>query len=197
MYKYDIREYKKNLRDKYKTIRTSFSPDEKMNLDMSIADRVSRLRQYKNAKTLMCYVSTPIEVNTVPIIEMAMRDNKRVAVPRCVDNTREMEFYYITSMDDLAPRTFGVLEPIDGKCEKMTDFSDSICIVPGLAFDRLGFRLGYGKGYYDRFLCNYSGQKIGIVYEDCIRGKLPHGRYDIPVDVLVSENAAKKILPKK
>ena len=195
MYKYDIREYKRKLRDKYKTIRKNLSKEEKNALDNEIKDRVCRLRQYKKADTLLCYVSTPIEVNTIPLILQAFKDGKRVAVPRCIDNTREMEFYYITSLDDLAPRTFGVLEPIDGRCQKATEFSNSICIVPGLAFDYAGFRLGYGKGYYDRFLCNYPFTKVGVVYESCMRGKLPHGRFDIHVDVLVTQRAAKRIFP--
>lgn len=193
MYKYDIREYKRNLRAKYKGIRRSLTEDEKNALDENIKSRVCRLYQYRNADTVLCYVSTPIEVNTVPIIEQAIQDGKRVAVPLCIDNTREMDFYYINSMDDLAPRTFGVLEPIEGRCEKVVDFSGSICIIPGLAFDFQGFRLGYGKGYYDRFLCNYPCQKIGMVYESCMQGRLPHGRFDIPVDVLVTERGARKI----
>lgn len=196
MYRYDIREYKRKLRDKYKTIRKSLSPQEKESLDSQIRDRVCRLRQYKNADTLLCYVSTAIEVDTTALINQALADKKRVAVPRCIDNTREMEFYYITSLEDLAPRTFGVLEPIEGRCEKVVDFQNSICVIPGLAFDYAGFRLGYGKGYYDRFLCNYQLTKVGIVYTACMRGKLPHGRFDIPVDVLVTERAAKRILQK-
>ncbi len=193
MYRYDIREYKRSLRQKYKSIRAAFSEEEKAELDKSIKERVCRLRQYRSAGTILCYVSTPIEVDTFMIIEQAMRDNKRVAVPRCIDNTREMDFYYINSIDDLAPRTFGVLEPIEGKCEKMTDFSSSICIIPGLAFDSAGFRLGYGKGYYDRFLSGYSCQKIGIVYDNCIQSRLPHGKFDISVDVLVTPKAVKRI----
>ena len=99
-----------------------------------------------------------------------------------------MEFYYLRSFDeDLESGAFGVLEPKIGRCEKMTDFSNSICIVPGLAFDNEGYRLGYGKGYYDRFLCNYPGVKIGICYASCVKRELPHGFYDVPVGILVTD----------
>ena len=68
------------------------------------------------------YVSLPIEVDTLGLIERALADGKRVAVPRCIEGSHEMEFYYITGMDDLAPQTFGVLEPVPGRCELVTRY---------------------------------------------------------------------------
>lgn len=126
------------------------------------------------------------------MIEQALRDGKRVAVPYCIEGTRQMDFYYIRSMADLVPRTFGVLEPLPEQCQKWTGAPNSICLVPGLAFDRHGFRLGYGKGYYDRFLSGYTGLKIGVVYEGCLCQRLPHGYYDLPVDLLITEKRAEK-----
>lgn len=183
----DIRVYKTNLRNKYKQLRRDMPPAVKMRHDESIRRRLQGLYQYKNAKTLLTFVSTPIEVDTRAIITAALADGKRVAVPRCVDGTREMEFYLIRSLADLAPRTFGVLEPVPEQCVLLTDFSGSISIVPGLAFDLSGYRLGYGKGYYDRFLSGYTHPKIGIVYSCCVAHHLIHGRFDVPVDLLVTE----------
>ena len=132
-------------------------------------------------------MSTKIEVDTFRIIERALADGKAVAVPRCVPGTRQMEFYRINSVEELAPGTFGVLEPIPGVHELLHDFSDSLCIVPALSYDWHGYRLGYGKGYYDRFLSKYEGVMIGICYSDCVQRKLPHGRFDRPVELLVTE----------
>ncbi|WP_312645194.1 5-formyltetrahydrofolate cyclo-ligase [Hydrogenoanaerobacterium sp.] len=189
----DIRIYKTNLRNKYKQLRRDMPPNVKLQHDESIRRRVQSLYQYKNAKTLLTFVSTEIEVDTRTLIADALRQGKQVAVPRCIDGTREMEFYLIDSLDDLAPRTFGVLEPDPGKCVLLTDFTDSVCIVPGLAFDFAGYRLGYGKGYYDRFLSGYTPTKIGIVYSSCMTQRLQHGRYDVAVNLLVTEKYLRKV----
>lgn len=189
----DIRVYKTNLRNKYKNLRREMPPDVKAEHDESIRRRLQSLHQYKSAKTLLTFVSTAIEVDTREIITQALEQGKRVAVPRCVDGTREMEFYLITSFDDLEPRTFGVLEPSPEKCALLTNYNSSVCIVPGLAFDYAGYRLGYGKGYYDRFLSGYSQLKIGVVYASCMTRSLLHGRYDVAVELLVTEKSTRRV----
>lgn len=183
----DIREYKSSLRKKIRAKRESMSTEMKAELDGRIFNNIIKLRQYKLNKTILTYVSTRIEVDTFALIERALKDNKRVAVPRCVDNSREMEFYCITSLDQLEPRTFGVLEPIKEKCEILTDYTRGLCIVPGLAFDFEGYRLGYGKGYYDRFLGRFKGDTVGICYSSCVKWKLVHGHYDKNTNLLVTE----------
>lgn len=185
---FDIREYKKNLRKKYKNLRISMLQDEKAEKDNKIFSRLIQTREYREAKTILPYVSTDIEVDTKKLIEYSLANSKSVAVPYCVENSREMDFYLIKSPDDLKPRTFGVLEPDSEKCEKLTDFTSSICIVPALSYDMYGFRLGYGKGYYDRFLNRYNGKKIGICYESCITARLRKGRYDVACEAIITEN---------
>lgn len=184
----DIRPVKAALREKYRNIRTSMTADEKNAYDEAIAQQVRRLWQYEKNDTLLVYVSTPIEVDTHAIIEQALLDGKKVAVPRCVSGTRNMDFYYIRSLDDLESGSFGVLEPIPDKTERMTDFSRGLCIVPAFSYDWSGYRLGYGKGYYDRFLSRFEGNIIGVCYSNCVQRSLPHGRYDRPVELLVTEN---------
>ncbi len=184
----DIRPVKAALREKYRNIRTSMTEEEKKRCDEAIAQQVRRLWQYEKNHTLLTYVSTSIEVDTHSIITQALLDGKRVAVPRCVEGTRNMEFYYIRSMEDLEPGSFGVLEPNPNKTELMTDFSRGLCIVPAFSYDWSGFRLGYGKGYYDRFLSRFEGNIIGICYANCVQRSLPHGRYDRPVELLVTES---------
>ena len=73
----------------------------------------------------------------------------------------------------------------------MTDYSKSICIIPGIVFDSEGYRVGYGKGYYDRFLAAYDGTKFGLVYSECILPSVPRGRFDRHVDILISEKGVK------
>ncbi len=183
----DIREVKSDLRSGFKNKRSSMSEHLKLNMDSEIQSRFLTLRQYSFCDTVFTYVSKDIEVDTLAIIRAAWANGKRVAVPRCIKDTREMDFYYIESMDDLEEGSFGVLEPIEEKCEKVTDFSKGLCIVPGLSFDAEGYRLGYGKGYYDRFLSRFGGETVGLCYSNCIKWKLPHGRYDRAVDMIVTD----------
>ena len=191
----DIRAYKTSLRHKYKTIRKEMAPTVKNQHDAAIRRRLQGLYQYKTAKTLLTFVSLPIEVDTKQLILDALAQGKQVAVPRCIDGTCEMEFYVIHSLDELTPRTFHVLEPDPQRCKRLTDMNDSIAVVPGLAFDQLGYRLGYGKGYYDRFLSKYEHTKVGVVYTTCMTQRLIHGRYDVAVDLIVTEKYLHKIRP--
>ncbi len=183
----DIRKVKTDLRNGFKTKRTDMPDKVKISMDSEIQSRFLTLRQYIYCKTVFTYVSKDIEVDTLAIIRAAWANGKKVAVPKCISQTREMDFYYITSMDDLENGAFGVLEPIESRCEKATDFSKGLCIVPGLSFDAEGYRLGYGKGYYDRFLSKFEGDTVGLCYSNCIKWKLPHGYYDKPVDMIVTD----------
>ena len=158
----DIRPLKMRLRGEIKAWRRALEPGWKAAADEKICARVLALREYAACSTLLTYVSLPIEVDTLCLISRAFADGKKVAAPRCVEGTHEMEFYEISSMDDLARQTFGVLEPVRERCRLLTDFSGSVCLVPALAYDRAGYRLGYGAGYYDRFLSVYPGPKIGF-----------------------------------
>lgn len=183
----DIRPLKQRLRKEIKNWRKGLPPLEKAQMDSRISRRITGLREYASCQTILTYVSTPIEVDTLQLIQRAWAAGKQVAVPRCIEGSRYMDFYFIHSLEDLAPRTFGVLEPVPERCRKLTDFKRCLCIVPALAYDREGFRLGYGAGYYDRFLSRFPGPKIGIVYAANMRFQLWHGQYDIPVDLIVTE----------
>ena len=168
----DIREYKSELRKKIRRQREEMPPKQKALLDKLVLKNILKLRQYKANDTILTYVSTKIEVDTFGLIRQALKDGKRVAVPRCIDNSREMDFYYITSLNQLEPRTFGVLEPIKEQCEILKDYSKGLCIIPGLVFDFDGYRLGYGKGYYDRFLSRFGGDTAGVVTALVFSGSL-------------------------
>lgn len=183
----DIREVKSDLRNGFKNKRSTMPEKVKLNMDSEIQSRFLTLRQYASCDTVFTYVSKDIEVDTFALIRAAWVNGKKVAVPKCIKDTRDMAFYYIKSMDDLESGAFGVMEPIEERCELVTDFSKGLCIVPGLSFDAEGYRLGYGKGYYDRFLAKFAGETVGLCYSNCIKWKLPHGYYDRPVDMIVTD----------
>ena len=181
----DIRIYKVDLREQCKKRRKELDKEQKQAMDFAIAERVRKLYQYKAAKTVLVYVSMPIEVDTHNLIKNAWEDGKRVAVPRCIPYTRQMEFHYITSFEDLAPGTFSVLEPNEN-LPVVTDFADTLMLVPAFMFSANGYRLGYGKGYYDRYMSKYDGAAVGNCYVDDFRLKMYHGRYDRPVETVVT-----------
>lgn len=185
--KEDIRQLKKDLRADIKQFRINMSPDYKEECDKLIAERFFRSTSYTNSQVILTYVSTEIEVDTHRIIQQALSDGKKVACPRCVDGTRLMNFYYINSLDELEVHSFGVLEPIPNESMLYRGAEYPVCIVPGLSFDSQGYRLGYGKGYYDRFLSEYKGWTVGFCYSECVEQKLPHGYFDRAVDRLITE----------
>ena len=92
------------------------TPEKKQAADARILRRVTGLHEYASCGTVLTYVSKPIEVDTIALIERALADGKRVAAPRCVEGRREMEFFLIHSLEDLAAQTFGVLEPVRERC---------------------------------------------------------------------------------
>lgn len=184
----DIRVQKNIFRAKSKEYREHLTADEKLRLDQKITNRFLNLWYYRDCDLLMTYVSTSIEVDTIPIIQKALEGGKRVAVPYCIAGTRNIDYYLINSLNDLAPGTFGVMEPIVGKCKKLELFDGALCIVPALSFDISGYRLGFGKGYFDRFLASIDIEKIGICYDSCIFDEVPRGRYDKQVNMIVTES---------
>ena len=178
---------KNDLRTQYKVKRALYSVDEKALLDEKISSKILNLTTYRNAETVLCYVSTTDEINTHFLIEQMIANGKKVAVPRCIPDTHEMEFYYISSLSDLSKGAFSILEPLPEKSKLFCKDSSVICLIPALSFDIYGYRLGYGKGYYDRFLSGFDGVKLGLSYYENITQALPHGRFDCRVDSIVTE----------
>ena len=191
--KTDIREYKKELRGRYKQLRREMDPVKKSRCDEIIFDKIVSSRYYRDCDMILTYVSTDIEVDTLALIDRALSDGKTVAVPRCSMTEKGiMNFYEIRSTDDLERGAFSLLEPDTRRCRRVSDFRHSLCIIPGLAFDMKGYRLGYGGGYYDRFLSAHPGiHKMGICYCCCTVREFIKGYYDSPVDTLVTEKYLK------
>ncbi|MCH5304360.1 MAG: 5-formyltetrahydrofolate cyclo-ligase [Ruminococcus sp.] len=178
---------KNELRLKYKKIREEFSREEKAELDKKITERFLNLEQYQSAKNVFAFVSKDIEVNTEDIIINALESGKKVAVPLCDIGSTTMYFCYINSYDDLKEGCYGILEPDRSKCIRAEKNDADIMLVPGLVFDKKGYRLGFGKGFYDRFMCEYNRLTVGVCYSKCIEDELPIGDYDKPADMVVTD----------
>ncbi len=184
----NIKQLKIELRRVCRQARTELINNGKKELDKILAERFLSLNEYKDCKTLFAYVSTEFEVDTSFIISSALNDGKRVAVPKCTDEFGNMDFYYITSIDCLKKGAYSIMEPDETLCTKVSDFSDGLCLVPGLCFENQGYRLGYGKGYYDRFLEHFFGTSVGLCYSSLVQSRIPVDVYDKNVDILITEN---------
>ena len=196
MSKIDLREYKKEIRAQMRKIRREMPPDVIREKNDQIFRRLVATQQYRRAKTVVLYVSKELEVDTRRLIKRAWKDGKRVAAPRCVENTRLMNMHLIRSMDDLQEGAFGILEPNEN-LPILHDTRDAICIVPAFCNDFRGYRVGYGGGYYDRYLSSFSEAKIGVNFSDCVRPRLISGRYDVPVDLLVTDRYIRRCTQQK
>lgn len=147
----------------------------------SLASRFLGADAYRRAKTIYGYLPFNHEVRTLPILEQALRDGKQVALPKCYGD--QMRFILVEDLSAVAPSAFGAPEPV-------ADFpvaSDETALVlmPGVAFDRSGHRIGYGGGYYDRFLAaEPSHPTIALCYDFQIFDHLETDAYDIPVNLV-------------
>jgi len=176
---------KNELRKQFKKLRSEISFKEEKSL--KICNNFLNSDTYKQSKIILCYSSVKDEVNTASIIEKALQDGKTLALPRCLNKNGEMNYFAVHSADDLESGCFGILEP-KKHCFPITEFSNSVCIVPALSFDKAGYRLGYGGGYYDRFLENYSFISVGLCYNNLVSNALPRDKFDRKVNAVITEN---------
>ena len=164
--------------------------------DVRTAAHVRSLPCWREAQVLLCYLSMGSELETRALIEGAWQEDKRVLLPRVVPKSPELAWYLVDDFSSLVRSPFGICEPVPGvhpayPSSVMSKLQGAVAIVPGLAFDRHGFRLGYGGGYYDRFLAAFHGTSIGICGADAVRDDLGRGGcldpWERAVDILVTE----------
>lgn len=137
---------------------------------------------YKNAKTIYGYLPYNQEVRTVPILERALREGKRVAVPKVIGD--EMRFIYLSDLTQVDKGYAGIPEPIAD--EPVADDPTALVLMPGLAFDPEGHRIGYGGGFYDRFLAAEPNHPtVALCYEFQMLPSLETEEFDIPVDLVL------------
>lgn len=192
----DINLEKSELRKKFIALRNSVLLEEKKKKDTLILENLKKLPEVKNADIILTYISVNSEADTKNAINYFLKENKKVAAAKCLEKYGEMDFYFIKSLADLKNGKFNIPEPCSD-CEKFIreNFKDKkiICFVPGLSFTEEGFRLGYGGGYYDRFLSvNSNIISIGLCSEDFISKSLPCGKYDMSVDIVITDRKIRK-----
>lgn len=151
-------------------------------LNINPDKKILSLPEYKNAETVFVYLSFGSEVQTLGLVQTALKE-KRVVVPFCVDREGTMIACEIKSFDDLQAGMYNIPEPVNpveykGKID--------LGIIPGVAFSKDGVRLGYGKGYYDRFLAKNKMFKVGLCHDELLFDKIPCGELDVRLDMIIT-----------
>lgn len=172
------------LRKQMRQKRDSFDKDLLDNYNKEIYNALLACDDVKNAKTLFIYVSMGSEVDTHKLINTLILMDKKICIP--VVCGKELKLSYMESFKKLERTSLGILEPTAESFIPCDKESIDVTIVPGLAFDKKGYRIGYGGGYYDKLLPQLGGVKIGVCYDFCIVKDVFPKAYDVKVDYVIS-----------
>jgi 5-formyltetrahydrofolate cyclo-ligase len=175
---------KKELRKQVLAARDSLASAERAEKSRQIAARLFLLPEFRQARTVLFFASFRSEVDTIPMIRLALTEGKRVVLPK-VRGTG-LELFEVRDYDgDIAPGAWGIPEP-HGTAPVAIDDIDLI-IVPGAGFDEQGNRIGYGAGFYDKLLPSFAGTTVALAFELQIVPKVPADVHDVPVRKIVTE----------
>ncbi len=177
---------KKILRKRLSEKRKSLDKTEKAKWDKIISETICNSDYFKNSEQVLVFSSTEDEFDTRYIIERCRESYKRVFYPRCIDKDGNMSFFKVDSVGDLAFGNFGILEPKEA-CKKYVPQDNDLVIVPCLSADRQKNRIGYGKGYYDRFLKDFNGVSVSPCYDVLLEDEIPTDKYDMQINIIVTD----------
>jgi 5-formyltetrahydrofolate cyclo-ligase len=181
-----LREQKENVRKILRQKKEAMLPEDRLEKSRRICHHLMKIIREK--ETVLVFTSKEKEVNTRPLIEALFRKGNPVVVPIIVKEDVSLRLSYLRDFSALVPSTFGVPEPIGSEIPAHAEDVDTI-ILPMLGFDRAGGRIGYGAGYYDRFLSKNPGlRKIGIAFACQEVGSIPVDENDIRMDAVLTED---------
>lgn len=174
------------LRTKYLQIRDGLSSSRRTEAARALANKIVSLPEFKEARTLLVYDPFRSEIDINPIIKSAWNMGKAVAYPRCVREDHTIDWHLVWPMEELAPSPLGMCEPESDTCT-LIESPDEQCLalIPGVAFDDAGNRIGYGGGYYDRFLADFKGCTIGVCFEEQLCENIVPEELDRPVKLVI------------
>ncbi len=166
--------------------RAEFPREQRREMDRDIAPGIIDSPLYKDATMLLIYAPLENEINLLPLASVARKHGIPVAFPRCDKETGTMQFYTLPEGQKLTPGAYGIPEPPEDAPLCIPD-RRAVCIVPALSYDLSGNRIGYGKGYYDRYLATFPGVTVGATYASMLLKSVPTETHDLPVDWLFTE----------
>lgn len=173
---------KQELRSCIRQKKRAMTEEEIVTKSRRLGELFAATEAYQTAKTIYGYLPYNQEVRTVPMLERALRDGKRVAVPKCYGD--EMRFIYLTDLTQVARGYAGIPEPVAD--EPVAEDKTALVLMPGLAFDPRGHRIGYGGGFYDKFLAaEPEHPTLALCYDFQVLPALETEEFDIPVDMVL------------
>ena len=188
----NTKDEKNTLRATYRAKREALDPDCRRAWDNTICEVVAASASFRYADVVLGYSPFGFEIDITPLLLRTLASGRRLALPRTYGKGL-MQFHYVGSLNELTPGAYGILEPNEN-APLYEDTPATLCLVPGILFDRRGLRIGYGGGYYDRFLRDHAVNTLGIIYRDFLLPAVPGGRYDRHVAAIATERG---ILPAK
>ena len=184
---------KKQIRKELIEKRKNIPKDKKAIYDKEISHKIIQSNYFKNAEQVLIFASVGDEFDTRFIIKKCRMEQKNVFYPLCIDTQGDMKFLKVDSVDDLQIGMYNIPEPKQD-CEEYVPKENDLIIVPCLSVDKDGYRIGYGKGYYDRFLKDFDGVSICPCYQELLTDSLPTDIYDIKINVLITEQFIKEVI---
>ncbi len=159
---------------------------------LCIYRRLINMPAYRLARCIACYVSIKNEVDTKTVIQNAIGGGKQVGVPVTREDG-DMNFQVIEGLSDLRPAHYGLREPVPDPQKVLLPHTIDLILIPGIAFDRHGHRVGSGGGYYDRFLARTEAVRVGLSYTFQIIDRVPAEPHDVKMDLIITENEVIRI----
>ncbi len=180
---------KKILREKVLQKRADLSSKSIIEYSDIIAEKLYKMDSYKEAKTIMSFISFDSEVNTHEIIKRSISHNKSIVVPITIPKTKELKVSEVLDFSELELGYYNILTPKKEYIRFIDPSTIDLILVPGVVFARNGYRVGYGGGYYDRFLSKFEKKvdKIGLAFDLQVTDEVPTDSFDIPVDLIITE----------
>ena len=179
---------KEKIRRKIKDIRDTMQKEEVLEKSNQIKKRLFQMKKFNHAHTILFYISYDNEVYTHDMIKETLSKDKKVVVPVTDVKKRKLILSELKNWGDLTLGTYGILEPLEDRIQKVSPEDIDIIITPGVAFDEYGHRIGHGMAYYDNLLKNMSKNLvIGLAFEFQIMQNIPTESHDIPVDMIITE----------
>lgn len=179
---------KSQLRNKAIIYLKSLSEEKKDIIEKKIIYQLIRSALWENASSIGITISQGFEWETQAIIEAAWKENKQVSVPKCDPATKGLTFYQLITYEQLEVSYYNLKEPNPDKSQATEKASIDLLIVPGLIFDKNGYRIGFGGGYYDRFLTDFPNETVSLISNGQLVDELPKEKFDLPVHYLITED---------
>lgn len=183
-----LKDRKNELRASFRKHRAEMTDEQRALKSAEICKRLLSLAAFRFADTVLSYSPLPGEVDITEFNREVLLRGKRLAFPKCTPSDPIMRFHTVNDLDSMQTGAFSIKEPSeDDPLWELSEREKAICIVPAMAYDLTGHRLGYGKGYYDRFLSGIAVTRIGVAYTDFVVKSLPRGRFDLASDLIVTD----------